>query len=271
MPAAEARSVRDDEPPHNSCTAGEIGWLRSPAWNRVRNIGCCCGRDAVFNSVPVVALTGVTVRETVPDSVLDRADEIELVDLPPDDLLQRLREGKVYMPEQAGRALESFFRKGNLIALRELALRRTAERVDDQMVDYMRQHAIAGPWPAGERIMVCVSAAPEAQQLVRAGRRMADIMGARWSAVYVEMPKHHRLSEAARERIAAALRLAEHLGGEAVVLPGRDLPGELLHFARRQNITQIILGKSRGGRLRGAGSSVCQRLLGRNALCDPGT
>src|SRR5262249_10908887 len=152
-------------------------------------------------------------------------------------LLERLREGKVYVPDQATRAARHYFQAGNLTALRELALRRTAERVDDQMVDYMRQHAIAGPWPAGERIMVCVGAAPEAQQLVRPGRRMADIMGARWYAVYVEMPKHYRLPETARERIAAALRLAEHLGGETVVLPGRDLPGELLHFAKRQNIT----------------------------------
>jgi two-component system sensor histidine kinase KdpD len=198
----------------------------------------------------VARITRIRVRETLPDSVLERADEIELIDLTPEELLERLREGKVYVPDQATRAARHYFQAGNLTALRELALRRTAERVDEQMVDYMRQHAIAGPWPAGERIMVCVSAAPEAQQLVRAGRRMADIMGARWYAVYVEMPKHHRLPESARERIAAALRLAEHLGGETVVLPGRDLPGELLHFARRQNITQIILGKSRGGRLR---------------------
>jgi two-component system sensor histidine kinase KdpD len=208
----------------------------------------------------VARITRIRVRETLPDSVLERADEIELVDVTPEELLERLEEGKVYVPDQATRAARHYFQPGNLTALRELALRRTAERVDDQMVDYMRQHAIAGPWPAGERIMVCVSAAPEAQQLVRAGRRMADIMGARWYAVYVEMPKHHRLPEAARERIATALRLAEHLGGETVVLPGRDLPGELLHFARRQNITQIILGKSRGSRLR--------QMIGRSLVAE---
>src|SRR5258707_10360126 len=208
----------------------------------------------------VARITRIRVRETVPDSVIDRADDIELIDLTPQDLIQRLRDGKVYVPKQAERAVRHYFQPGNLTALRELALRRTAEQVDDQMVDYMRQHAIAGPWPAGERILVCISAAPEAQRLVRAARRMADMLGARWHAVYVEMPSHHRLGEAARERIAAALRLAEHLGGEPVVLPGRDLPGELLQFARSHNITQIILGKSRSSRLR--------LLLGRSLVSE---
>jgi two-component system sensor histidine kinase KdpD len=200
----------------------------------------------------VAQITRIRVRETLPDSVLERAAGIELVDVTPEELIERLKEGKVYIPHQAERAVRHYFQPGNLTALRELALRRTAEQVDDQMVDYMRRHAIAGPWPAGERILVCISAAPEAQRLVRAARRMADMLGARWHAVYVEMPSHHRLSEAARERIAAALRLAEHLGGEPVVLPGRDLPGELLEFARSHNITQIILGKSRSSRLRQA-------------------
>src|SRR5262249_15429974 len=128
----------------------------------------------------VAKITGVIVRETVPDSVLERADEIELVDLPPDDLLQRLEEGKVYVPEQAREAVHNFFRKGNLIALRELALRRTAERVDAQMQAYMRDHAIEKTWPVAERILVCVGPSPFSPRLVRAGRRLADRLGAKW-------------------------------------------------------------------------------------------
>src|SRR5438067_9999620 len=128
----------------------------------------------------VARITRIRVRETVPDSILDQADDIEIVDIAPDDLIQPLNEGKVYVSHQAERAVRHYFQPGNLTALRELALRRTAEQVDDQMVDYMRRHAIAGPWPAGERILVCISAAPEAQRLVRAARRMADMLGARW-------------------------------------------------------------------------------------------
>ena len=192
----------------------------------------------------VARITRIRVRETLPDSVLEQADEVELIDLTPEALIQRLHEGKVYVPHQAARAVQNYFKPGNLAALRELALRRTAERVDDQMVDYMRRHAIAGPWPAGERIMVCVSEHPGAQRLVRSARRLADMLGAKWVAVYVEMPRYHRLDEPARDRIAAALRLAELLGGEAVVLPGRDLPEELLRYAHAHNITQIVIGKS---------------------------
>ena len=193
----------------------------------------------------VARITRIRVRETLPDSVLERADEVELVDLTPEELTRRLAEGKVYVPDQARRAARHYFQPGNLTALRELALRRTAERVDDQMVDYMRAHAIEGPWAAGERLLVCVSDDPGARALVRAARRLADLMNARWVAAYVEMPGHYRLSETARDRIAGALRLAEHLGGEAVTLPARDLPGELLRYAREHNITQIVIAKSR--------------------------
>ena len=146
---------------------------------------------------------GVIVRETVPDSILERADEVELIDLPPDDLLQRLQEGKVYVPEQAGRALEHFFSKGNLIALRELALRRTADRVDEQMQVYRRTHAITETWPTTERLLVCVSPSPLSARLVRATRRMAARLRAEWLAVYVETPAHLRLPEADRERSRA--------------------------------------------------------------------
>lgn len=198
----------------------------------------------------VARITRIRVRETLPDSVLERANEVELVDLTPEDLIRRLEEGKVYVPSQAKRAVARYFLPGNLAALRELALRRTAERVDDQMVDYMRRNAIQGPWAAGERIMVCVSEAADSLRLVRSGRRMADQLGAKWTAVYVEMPRHNRLDEGERDRIAAALRLAESLGGEAVTIPALDLPQELLHYARANNITQIVMGRTRRPRWR---------------------
>lgn len=189
-------------------------------------------------------IIGTHIRETVPDSLLDRAAEVELVDLSPEELLQRLREGKVYVPEQAQRALRRFFRLGNLNALRQLALRRTAERVDEQMQTYMHAHAIPGPWPAGERILVCVSPSPLSSRLVRAARRMADRRHAEWLAVYVETPGHYRLSDADRDRVAQTLRLAQQLGGEAATIPGQDVAEDLIRYARAQNVTEIILGKS---------------------------
>ncbi|WP_026869870.1 sensor histidine kinase [Inquilinus limosus] len=192
----------------------------------------------------VAQITRIRVRETVPDSWIDGADEIELIDLTPEDLQKRLAEGKVYIRDQARRAVEHFFKPGNLTALRELALRRTAQRVDDQMLGYMRAHAITGPWAAGDRIMVCVSEAPNSEALVRYARRMADRLGARWSAVYIEGSRHHRLSEAERDRIARALLLAEKLGGETVTVPANDIVAEILAYARRNNITQIVIGKS---------------------------
>src|SRR5438876_2166750 len=137
----------------------------------------------------VAQITGVTVRETVPDALLEQADEVELIDLPPDDLLQRLREGKVYVPPQAEQAMRHFFRKGNLIALRELALRRTAERVDAQMRVYMREHAIEKAWPAGERLLVCLGRSPASARLVRAAQRDADRLGAACVAAHVETPQ----------------------------------------------------------------------------------
>src|SRR5215475_10375761 len=164
----------------------------------------------------VAKITGVRVRETVPDSIIDRADEVEVVDLTPEDLAQRLQEGKVYLPQQAERAMHNYFKPGNLTALRELALRRTAQRVDEQMVDYMRAHAISGPWAAGERVLVGVDDSPHGPALVRYARRIADRLRAPWTAVHVETSRDQGLSETARDRIAEALRLAERLGGEAV-------------------------------------------------------
>jgi two-component system, OmpR family, sensor histidine kinase KdpD len=192
----------------------------------------------------VAQITGTRVRETIPDRILDCASEVELVDLSSEELLQRLREGKVYVPEQAQRAIQRFFRLGNLTALRQLALRRTAERVDEQMQTYMQAHAIPGPWPAGERILVCVSSSPHSSRLVRAARRMADRRHAEWLAVYVETPRHHRLSDADRDRLAQTLRLAEQLGGEVVTIPGHNVAEDLIRYARSHNVTEVIIGKS---------------------------
>src|SRR5512136_12676 len=161
----------------------------------------------------VAQITGVTVRETIPDRVIDKAAEIELTDLPPDELIQRLKDGKVYVPDQAQRAIEKFFRAGNLTALREMTMRRAAERVDDQMRAYMRTRAIPGPWPAHERLLVCISPSPLAERLVRAARRLADELNARWTAIYVETPNHTRLSQDEKSRVARTLQLAETLGG----------------------------------------------------------
>ena len=191
----------------------------------------------------VAQITGVAVRETLPDAVLEQADEVELVDLPPDDLLQRLKEGKVYIPEQAQRAIQSFFRKGNLLALRELALRRTAERVDEQMRSYRRDHAIARTWPAGERLLVCVGPNPAAVRLIRATRRMAAGLRADWIAVYVETPQHPGLPESDRRALADNMRLAEQLGGRTAVLSGHDVSAEVLAYARQHNVTKIVAGK----------------------------
>jgi two-component system, OmpR family, sensor histidine kinase KdpD len=191
----------------------------------------------------VTQITGVAVRETVPDAVLEQADEVELVDLPPDDLLQRLQEGKVYLPDQAQRAVRSFFRKGNLIALRELALRRTAERVDEQMRSYRRDHGIARTWPAAERLLVCVGPNPASVRLIRATRRMAAGLRAEWVALYVETPLHGRLPESDRQSLDANLRLVEQLGGNTAILSGHDVSAEVLAYARDHNVTKIVAGK----------------------------
>ena len=191
----------------------------------------------------VAQITGVTVRETVPDRVLDDADEIELVDLPPDELLQRLREGKVYHPEQAQRAAQEFFRKGNLTALREIVMRRAANRVDEQMRRYMVSRAIPGPWPAGERLLVAVSPGPLGERLVRATRRLADQLSAEWFALYAETPHHAQLSEADRDRLAHTLRLAEELGARTIWLPTQSVSEAVAHYARSHNITKIVVGE----------------------------
>ncbi|MEH2503658.1 two-component system sensor histidine kinase KdpD [Bradyrhizobium sp. AZCC 1578] len=194
----------------------------------------------------VAQITHVRVRETVPDSVFDRADAIELIDLTPDDLIQRLKEGKVYVPKQAERALEHYFSPGNLTALRELALRRTAERVDEQLLTHMQANAIAGPWAAGERILVCVSEDPRAAGLVRYTKRLADRLHAQWTAISIETRRSLQLTDEQRDRLADTMRLAEALGGEALTIPGvgRRIADDVIHFAHANNVTQIVIGKS---------------------------
>jgi two-component system sensor histidine kinase KdpD len=194
----------------------------------------------------VAQITHVRVRETVPDTVFDRADAVELVDLTPDDLIQRLKEGKVYVPRQAERALEHFFSPANLTALRELALRRTAERVDEQLLTEMQARAIQGPWAAGERILVCISDDPRSAGLVRYAKRLADRLHGPWLALYVEGRRSLQLSEEERDRIADTLRLAEALGGEAITLPAvdRQIADDVIRYAQANNVTQIVIGKS---------------------------
>ena len=194
----------------------------------------------------VAQITHVRVRETIPDSILDRADAVELVDLTPDDLIQRLKEGKVYIPKQAERALKNYFSAANLTALRELALRRTAERVDEQLLEHMRARAISGPWAAGDRILVCVSEDPRSAGLVRYAKRLADRLHAPWTALHVETRRAPHLTETERDRIAHTLRLAERLEAEAITLPatGWRIAEDVLGFARKNNTTHIIIGKS---------------------------
>ena len=194
----------------------------------------------------VAQITRVRVRETVPDAIFDRAESVELVDLTPEDLIQRLKEGKVYIPQQAERALEHFFSPANLTALRELALRRTAERVDEQLLNEMQARAIQGPWAAGERVLVCVSEDPRSAGLVRATKRLADRIHAPWTAIYFETARSVQLNNQERDRIADTLRLAMNLGGETVTVPGgaRRIADDVIDYAHANNITQIVIGKS---------------------------
>ncbi len=189
-------------------------------------------------------ITQIRVFETVPDRVLDQADEVTLVDLPPEELLERLRDGKVYMPQQAEHAVRNFFRKGNLIALRELALRRTADRVDAQMREYRADRSIERIWQARERLVVCIGPGPEAPTLVRAAARLAASLRSDWIAVYVETPRLQKLSDARRERTLAALKLAAELGAETVTLAGADAVATLIGYAQARNASKLVAGAS---------------------------
>ncbi len=193
----------------------------------------------------VAQITGTKVRETIPDTVIDEVTDIELIDLPTDELLNRLKEGKVYIPEQAERAIEKFFRQGNLTALRELTMRRAAERVDDLMLEYMGKRAIPGPWPAAERLLVCISPGMVSEHLIRTARRLADELKAEWYAIFVETPRQVGLPAEQRDRVDQMLRLAEELGAKAVTISGTSVAETVTNYARDQNITKIIIGKSR--------------------------
>jgi len=193
----------------------------------------------------VAGITGVRMQETVPDSVFESADEVELIDLPPDQLLERLREGKIYIPAQVRHAIDNFFRKGNLIALRELALRTTADRVDAAMEEYREGKGIRAVWAAGERLLVAIGPDEQSERLVRAGKRMATALHAEWIVVFVETPDLLRLSESERDRRIALLRLAESLGAEAVTLGGSSVGEELANYALTRNVTRILIGRPR--------------------------
>ncbi len=191
----------------------------------------------------VAQVTGVVVRETVPDSVFEQADEVELVDLAPVDLLKRLKEGKVYLPQQAQQALQHFFRESNLTALREIALRMTADRVNEQVQQHRRVQGVAATWATTERLLVCVGPSQSSLQVIRATHRMARRLGASWIGVYVETPAELRLSADVRSRVSHHLRVAEQLGAETVTLSGQRVVEEILTYARTRNVTTIVVGQ----------------------------
>lgn len=194
----------------------------------------------------VYQITNIRVRETVPDTVIEAADEIKLVDLPPEELLKRLHEGKVYVKDMAKSAVEKFFRTGNLLALRQLALRAVAGSVDEKMRSYMRAHAIAGPWSATERVLAGVFASPYAEKLIRAAFRLANDLDAEWIALYVETERHKTLSDKEKEWLNKGLDLAKQLGARLVWIKGSDVADEIADYARNNNVTKIVVGKPRG-------------------------
>jgi len=263
--ARKPRLLLVDELAHTNISGGDPPPRHQKRWQDIEEL-LDAGID-VFTTVNVQHLeslsdvvwqiTGVRQLETLPDRVFDQADEIKLVDIPPDELLQRMREGRVYVSQQAQRALENFFRKGNLIALRELALRKTADRVDLAMRDYRREKSVRGSWAARERLLVAVGPHANAEHLVRAGKRAADRLDAEWLVVFVETPRLQRLSEFERNRRIAVLRLAESLGAEAITLGGSSVGAELLEYARTRNVSRIMVGAARRPRWR--------RLLRRSA------
>ncbi len=191
----------------------------------------------------VSGITGIKVWETLPDRLFDLADEVVLVDLPPDELLQRLKEGKVYLPQQAERAIQNFFRKGNLLALRELSLRRTADRVDEDVVAYRRDQAVSAVWPTQNTLLVCIGPEPGGEKLVRNGARLAAQFDVPWHVIYVETPELLRLPEARRTRLLKILKLAADLGAKTATLPGEDAAQVALTYARDHNLGKIVLGR----------------------------
>ena len=191
----------------------------------------------------VAQITRIRVRETVPDTIIDRADDVEIIDITPDDLIKRLKDGKVYVPTTARRAIENYFSPGNLTALRELALRRTAQRVDEQLLNHMQAHAISGPWAAGDRVLVCLDHGRNGAGLVRYARRQADRLRAPWAVLHLETPQSATLSDEDKDRLAANMRLAEQLGAEAVTLPGMQPSREIIAYANANNFTHLVVGR----------------------------
>ncbi|MDX2259601.1 MAG: sensor histidine kinase KdpD [Hyphomicrobiaceae bacterium] len=208
----------------------------------------------------VERITGVRVQETVPDRVLEKADEVVVIDLPPEELIQRLKEGKVYLPDTARRAIDQFFRPSNLTALRELALRRTADQVDEQMLAHLRQKGIEGPWPTAERILVCVGSDGVSEAVIRTAARLATAQKAAWVALHLDPNDREIVDQTMVRRTEEMMRLAERLGASTAYLHATDLVGEILTYAKRNNITQIIIGRSRAGFFR--------RLIGRSLTRD---
>jgi len=223
--------------------------------------------ESVRNTV--AQITGVWVRETVPDSIVDMAAAIKLVDLPPDELIQRLKEGKVYVPEMIAHAVKDFFRKGNLSALREIALRIAAEHVERQTLAYMQTQAIQGPWAAAEHLLVCVDSGPLANRVVRSARRLASQLNAEWSAVYVETPDNIRLPSARGERLAHTMQLAKRLGADVQELQGQSVSDTVVEYAKAHNITKIVVGKSLQNRWQEMlGRSVSAQIIRKSSFFD---
>lgn len=189
-------------------------------------------------------ISDVTIHETVPDSILELADEIELIDLTPEKLLERLKEGKVYIPEKAKKAMQNFFRKGNLLALREMSLRYTAKRVDEDMLSYKQRYSITTPWPVDSKLLVGFSASPTSERLLRMTHRMASDMNAEWYAVYVESPQQIEIHEKSRNQLDKNIRLAEELGAKVVSLSGNIIADTIIDFAKEKNVTLIVAGLS---------------------------
>jgi two-component system sensor histidine kinase KdpD len=189
--------------------------------------------------------SGVKVSETVPDSMLELADEVELVDLTPEKLIERLKEGKVYIPKKAEQAMRQFFKKGNLLALRELSLHYTAKHVDDDARLYMGKHAAPGPWPVGSRLLVGITASSSSERLLRFTHRMSQDLNAEWFAVYVQSPQQIQTDQKARVQMDRNIRLAEELGAQVVSLQGSNVADEILDFAKENNVTLIVAGPSR--------------------------
>jgi two-component system sensor histidine kinase KdpD len=191
----------------------------------------------------VAKITGVRMQETLPDTFFDRTDEVQVVDIPREELIQRLKEGKVYFPQQARRAIDHFFQRGNLFALRELMLTLVARKMDSELINYMRAKAIPGPWPATEKLVVCIAASPYAKQLIRKAYAIAKDTHAEWYAVYVLPTGFTEPSGRDKLYLTDALNLAEELGAKVTSLSGNDVAEEIIRFARENNVTRIVIGK----------------------------